>query len=213
MAEILYADEHIAVCVKPVGTDAEHGMPEKLAGRLPGSFWPVHRLDTAVGGVMVLARTPSAAAALTEAVRRREWHKEYRAVVSGVPEAGVWEDWLFHDARRNKSYVVSRERKGVRKARLSCRLCAQTEEAGQTLSLLAIELDTGRTHQIRVQCASRGTPLLGDARYGSRERRCTPALWAYRLTFSHPVTGEQLTFTAPPPDRFPFSLFSAPDGE
>ena len=140
-----------------------------------------------------------------------DWHKEYRAVVSGTPPEGIWEDWLFHDARRNKSYVVSRERKGVRKARLSCRICAAAAEAEQTLSLLALTLDTGRTHQIRVQCAFRGTPLLGDGRYGSRERRCTPALWAYRLSFPHPVTGAPLTFTAPLPKAFPFSLFAARD--
>ena len=207
MIGLLYTDESIAVGIKPVGMDAEYGLPAALARQLSGEFFPVHRLDTAVGGVTVAARSGASAAALTAAMQRGDWHKEYRAVVGGTPPEGEWEDLLFHDARRNKSYVVSRERRGVRRARLCCRICGQTEEAGQTLSLLALTLETGRTHQIRVQCASRGTPLLGDGRYGSHERRCTPALWAYRLAFPHPVTGAPLSFTAPLPETFPFSLF------
>ncbi|MBP3389413.1 MAG: RluA family pseudouridine synthase [Clostridia bacterium] len=205
--ELLYTDAAMVVCVKPVGVDSEQGLTALLSAQLPGSFYPVHRLDTAVGGVLVMARTEKAAAVLSEAVRTRRLVKEYRAVVSGRPEEGVWEDLLFWDSRRRKSFPVARPRKGVKEARLTCRVLAEAEWESKRLSLLALVLDTGRTHQIRVQCASRRHPLLGDGKYGSRERRCTPALWAYRLTLPHPETGEMQCFSAPPPATFPFDLF------
>ena len=206
--KLLFSDPHMAVCVKPVGLDSEKGVPEQLAGQLPGPFYPVHRLDAAVGGVLVLARTEKAAAVLSEAVRERKLHKEYRAVVNGRPEEGVWEDLLFWDSRRRKSFPADRPRKGVKEARLTCRVLAETPDETGTLALLGLVLDTGRTHQIRVQCASRRHPLLGDGKYGSRDHRCSPALWAYRLTLPHPVSGEMLTFTAPLPAVFPFDLFT-----
>ena len=112
-------------------------------------------------------------------------------------------DLLFRDAAHNKSYVVKRMRKGVREARLSYREIARTE----ALSLVRIQLHTGRTHQIRVQFASRGLPLLGDIRYGSRDERCTAALWSYRLALRHPVTGETVDVSALPPEGYPWQLF------
>ena len=206
--EFLYVDSAIAVCVKPIGVDSEHGLPTLAAAQLSGAVYPVQRLDTPVGGVIVLARTEKAAASLSRAVQEKRLKKEYRAVVSGRPPEGVFEDLLFWDSRARKSYVVKRLRKGVKPARLHAQVLAAVPDGGDVLSLLRVELETGRTHQIRVQCAARRHPLLGDSKYGSRDHRCTTALWSYRLTLPHPDTGEALTFTAPMPPAFPFSLFS-----
>ena len=112
-------------------------------------------------------------------------------------------DLLFHDRTKNKSYVVRRMRAGVREAELSYRVLA---EAG-TLSLLSVSLHTGRTHQIRVQFAARGLPLLGDVKYGSAFRNCPIALWSHRLAFRHPADGRALCFSAPPEPAFPWDTF------
>ncbi len=180
------------LCQKPAGVLSQSGKPEEetmvtlLERQLGGEVYPVHRLDREVGGVMVYARTQTAAAALSRLVQQGTMTKEYLAVVRGCPErdAGVLEDLLFHDQRNNKSYVVKRERKGVKKARLSYRVLARAGEA----SLVQVRLFTGRTHQIRVQFASRGMPLLGDARYGGGSGKL--ALWSVRLRF--PWKGERV---------------------
>ena len=133
--------------------------------------------------------------------------KIYLAVLRGVPEApeAALEDLLFHDSRTNKTFVVDRPRKGVREAKLDYRVLAEAEG----LSLVRVRLHTGRTHQIRAQFASRGLPLLGDIRYGSRAD-CTPALWAWRLRFRHPKTGSAVDVLCPPPDDYPWTLFPIP---
>ena len=156
--DLLYSDERIAVCIKPVGLDSEHGVPEALVAQLGGTFFPIHRLDANVGGVMVFARTKQAAAELSRLVQDGSLVKEYVALVHGTPpEQGDWEDLLFKDSRKNKVYTVKRERKGVKKARLEfIRL-----RSGET-SAVRIRLHTGRSHQIRVQFSSRGYPLVGD---------------------------------------------------
>ena len=207
--EILYQDAHLLLAVKPVGMDSEQAFLQALAAQCGGEALAVHRLDKAVGGVMAVARTKKAAAALSRAIQEGVFCKEYRAVVSGTPDAAesVWEDLLFFDNARRKAFVVKRERRGVRAARLSYRVVGTAADGDRTLSLLAITLDTGRSHQIRVQCASRRLPLVGDGKYGGSDNRCTVALWAYRLTLPHPETGETLTVTAPMPDTFPFGLF------
>ena len=167
--QILYKDRALAVAVKPAGVLSESpGMPEMLRDSLGGSFYCVHRLDAAVGGVMVYARTGQAAAKLSDAMARKRFTKEYLAVVQGRPEQdrAVLRDLLFHDKSVNKTYVVDRMRRGVKEAELEYTvMCSKGE-----LSLLRIRLHTGRSHQIRVQFASRALPLLGDARYGSRFR-------------------------------------------
>ena len=191
--EILYSDREIAVCVKPVGLDSEQQVPEALRAALGGEIYPIHRLDKNVGGVMVYARTRSAAAALSRCVQDGSLVKEYVALVHGTPpEKGDWQDLLWKDSAKNKVFVVKRERKGVKPARLEfTRLTA-----GET-SLVRIRLHTGRSHQIRVQFASRGYPLVGDHKYGSRDAQTAPMLFSCRLSF--PWKGENRTFQALPP--------------
>ena len=179
--ELLYSDNEIAVCVKPVGLDSEQEMPKALAEQLGGEIFTLHRLDKNVGGVMVYARTKQAAAKFSRLIQEGQLVKEYVATVHGTPpESGDWEDLLFKDSRKNKVFVVKRQRSGVKAARLSfCRLTA-----GET-SLVRIRLYTGRSHQIRVQFSSRGFPLVGDHKYGSRDAATAPMLHSCCITFPH----------------------------
>ena len=175
--QILFDDKNIVVIVKPVGMDSEHEVPAALGG---------------VGGVMVYARTKAAAAALSKAIQDGTMVKEYVAMVHGTPpEIGDWEDLLFKDSSKNKVFVVKKERKGVKKARLEyVRL-----NAGER-SLVRIRLHTGRSHQIRVQFASRGFPLVGDGKYGAKDQVTAPMLFSCRLTF--PLNGRLHTYSALP---------------
>ncbi len=203
---ILYQDEKLAVCLKNPGIDAEEELPRLLQTQLGvREVFCVHRLDRAVGGVMVYALEKAASAALSRQIGAGQLHKEYLAVVHGRPAADedTLRDLLFHDRVRNRSYVVTRKRAGVKEAVLSYRLLGQ---AGG-LSLLSIRLQTGRTHQIRVQFASRKMPLVGDRKYGSSRRDCPVALWSRALGFTHPVSGEALFFEAAPPGGFPWDRF------
>ena len=187
--ELLYSDLHIAVCLKPVGLDSEHALPQQLSAALGGEIFTVHRLDVNVGGVMVYARTKQAAAELSRLVQEGLLIKEYVAQVHGdVPESGDWEDLLFKDSRKNKVFVVKKERKGVKKARL--------EFVHLGGGLVRIRLHTGRSHQIRVQFASRGFPLVGDHKYGARDEEKAPMLFSCCLTF--PYGGETRKFEAFP---------------
>lgn len=189
---ILYADKAVVVAVKPVGLDAEQEFPNALKETLGGEIFPIHRLDKNVGGVMVYARTKDAAADLSRAVQNGEMVKEYLALVHGeTPAEGDWEDFLWKDSSKNKVFVVKRERRGVKKARLAFR----TVRAGEQ-SLVHVRLYTGRSHQIRVQFSSRGFPLVGDHKYGSRDAAIAPMLWSYRITF--PYKGETKVFEAKP---------------
>ena len=208
--EILYSDAQITVCLKSVGVDSEQSMTALLRQTPGGEHFCVHRLDKSVGGVIVFARTKQAAAALSAAVAARRLEKEYLAVVQGVPDEpqGQLRDLLYHDAARNKSYVVTRPRRGVKEALLDYALLESAAWEGERLSLLRIRLHTGRSHQIRVQLASRGMPLVGDGRYGSRFHSCPPALWSARLCFPHPQSGAEMCFSAVPAPVFPWALFS-----
>lgn len=177
--QIIHSDRDIAVCVKPVGFDSEKDVPAALAEALGGEIFTVHRLDLNVGGVMVYARTKAAAAALSRSIQEGTMVKEYVALVHGTPpEEGDWTDLLWKDARKNKVFVVQRERGGVKKARLEFRRLT----AGDT-SLVRIRLHTGRSHQIRVQFASRGFPLVGDHKYGSRDAASAPMLFSCCISF------------------------------
>ncbi len=190
--EILYHDDQLAVCVKPVGMDAESDVPAALSAQLGGTLFPIHRLDKNVGGVMVYARTRQAAAALSRCVQEGTMVKEYVAMVHGTPpEAGEWEDLLWKDSSKNKVFVVRRQRKGVKTARLEYRVLSSGEQ-----SLVRIRLHTGRSHQIRVQFSSRGFPLIGDHKYGSRDPESAPMLFSCRITF--PWKQETKSFEALP---------------
>lgn len=190
--EILYSDSDIAVCVKPVGMDSEHEVPQALSQALGGDLLPVHRLDRNVGGVMVYARSRKAAAALSKAIQEGSMTKEYFARVHGVPpEEGDWTDLLFKDSRKNKVFIVNRERKGVKKARLTYQRLSQEDPC-----LVRIRLYTGRSHQIRVQFASRGFPLAGDHKYGARDSFQAPFLYSCRLEF--PYKGQITAFESKP---------------
>ena len=190
--DILYSDKQIVVCIKPVGLDSEKDVPEALTEQLGGEIFPIHRLDQNVGGVMVFARTKPSAASLSKSVQEGSMVKEYVAMVHGTPpESGDWEDLLWKDSKRNKVFVVKRQRAGVKKARLEF-----TRQTAGEESLVRIRLHTGRSHQIRVQFASRGFPLVGDHKYGSRDEKTAPMLFSCRITF--PYRGETRHFEAYP---------------
>ena len=190
--EILYEDRDFAVVVKPVGLDSQAGVCSELEKQLGGTFFPVHRLDLNVGGVMVYARGKQAAAALSRAVQEGTMVKEYVAMVHGKPpEEGDWEDLLFKDSAKNKVFVVGRMRGGVKRARLEFKRLSAEE-----CSLVHIRLHTGRSHQIRVQFSSRGYPLVGDHKYGSRDEASSPMLFSCRITF--PYKGKTMRFEAYP---------------
>ena len=186
--EILYWDKQIAVCVKPAGLDSEAEVPATLKEQLGGEIFPIHRLDKNVGGVMVFARTKQAAANLSKAIQEGTMVKEYVAMVHGTPpETGDWEDLLWKDSKKNKVFVVKRQRGGVKKAQLEFKRLSEGEN-----SLVRIRLHTGRSHQIRVQFSSRGFPLVGDHKYGSRDEKTEPMLFSCRITF--PYRGENQVF-------------------
>lgn len=190
--DLLFHNADLAVCIKPVGLDSEQDMPDALQALLGGEIFPVHRLDKNVGGVMVYARNKASAAALSRAIAQGDMVKEYLALVHGTPPAeGDWEDLLFKDSRKNKVFVVKRMRIGVKSARLSYRLLQGGEQ-----SLVRIRLHTGRSHQIRVQFASRGFPLVGDHKYGSRDSAAAPKLFSASITF--PYKGKPLHYEAAP---------------
>lgn len=191
--EILYQDRALAAVVKPVGMESQAEVPAALEKQLGGTFYPVHRLDLNVGGVMVYARSKEAASALSRLIQNGEMVKEYVAMVHGTPpESGDWEDLLFKDSGKNKVFVVKRMRGGVKKARLEYTRLTE----GET-SLVHIRLHTGRSHQIRVQFASRKYPLVGDHKYGSRDEANAPMLFSCRITF--PWKGGTKRFEAYPP--------------
>ena len=190
--EILFSDAQIVVCIKPVGMDSQQEVPAGLSQQLGGEIFTLHRLDQNVGGVMIYARTKASAAKFSKLIQDGLLVKEYVALVHGTPpEAGELTDLLWKDSSKNKVFVVKRERKGVKKARLSYRLLRAGEQ-----SLVRVRLYTGRSHQIRVQFASRGFPLVGDHKYGSRDEACAPMLYSCCLTF--PYGGKELRFESLP---------------
>ena len=196
--ELIYEDRFLFVCLKPPQLLSEQtpegdSVADLLAARNGGYIGVVHRLDRGVGGVMVYARTPEAAAVLSEAIRENRFGKEYLAVVHGrpMPETGEMRDLLFHDPKCNKTFVADRIRNGVKEAILQYSVMGGTEP--EELTLVRIRLLTGRTHQIRVQFASRGHALYGDGKYGAHDRSDI-ALYCSVLTFPHPHTGKMLRF-------------------
>ncbi len=210
---VIYRDNSIVICEKPKGvlseaSDGVASMPALLASELSvPRVDTVHRLDRDVSGLMVYSLDRRASAALSADIAEGRMTKEYLAVVSGVPSLPEGElcDLLFYDRKRGKSFVVDKKRAGVREARLAYTLLSEVNG----LSLLKIRLFTGRTHQIRVQFASRGLPLLGDRRYGGPASPEGIALMSHHLAFRHPEDARPLDFTLPPPDSYPWNSFSS----
>ena len=207
--EFLYLDEHIAVCVKParvLSTDEPGGMPELVRNALgepDADVRTVHRLDRVVSGLMVLARSAAAASELSRQIRDDQFGKEYLAVIHGCPDspAGRLTDLLLRNKQERKTYIVQEPAKGVQEAILDYQVLNTANE----LSRVRIQLITGRTHQIRAQFSGRGMPLVGDRKYSLLEDPCKIALWSYRLSFSHPVTGQAMEFTLEPPEIYPWT--------
>lgn len=210
MLTMLYLDDHIAVCVKPprvLSTDEPGGMPDlvrQTLGDLRADVRTVHRLDRVVGGVMVLARNAAAAAELSRQIREGSFEKRYLAVVHGCPEqeTGYLRDLLGRDKARKMTFVAENPGKGIQEAVLSYRVLNKTGD----LTRVEVTLLTGRTHQIRVQFASRGMPLVGERKYSILDDSCEIALWSCFLRFRHPVTGEKLTFSQLPPEEYPWTV-------
>ena len=207
--ELLYVDEDILVCLKParvLSTDEPGGVPDlarEALGDPKADVRTVHRLDRGVAGLMVLARNGQAASELSRQIRDGEFDKEYVAVVHGCPDAerGTLRDLLGRDKARRMTYVAQEAAKGVQEAVLDYQVLGKTD----AMSRVRIQLHTGRTHQIRVQFASRGMPLVGERKYSTLEDPCEIALWSYHIGFTHPLTGKRMDFTHEPPEIFPWT--------
>ncbi len=207
--EILYQDSQILVCIKPprvLSTDEPGGLPELIRDALgdpSADIRTVHRLDRVVSGLMVLARNASAASELSRQIREGDFQKEYLAVLHGCPEIsqGTLRDLLLRCKQERKTYVVDHMEKGVQEAILNYHVLNQANG----LSRVAVHLVTGRTHQIRAQFSSRNLPLVGDRKYSLLEDGCEIALWSHRIAFSHPATGQWMTFSQEPPVVYPWT--------
>ena len=206
--ELVYVDDDILVCLKParvLSTDEPGGVPDlcrEALGDPKADVRTVHRLDRVVSGLMVLARNAQSASELSRQIREDEFEKEYQAVVHGqAAEKATLRDLLGRDKARRMTFVAAEPAKGVQEAVLDYWLLAQTD----TMSRVQIRLHTGRTHQIRVQFASRNMPLVGERKYSELDDPCEIALWSCRLAFTHPKTGERMEFTHEPPGIYPWT--------
>ena len=207
--ELIYQDEAIVVCVKParvLSTDEPGGVPElvrQALGNETADVRTVHRLDRVVSGLMVLARGAKAASELSRQIREDQFEKEYLAIVHGSPELdeGRLEDLLARDKARKMTFVTGEMAKGVQPASLRYQVLSRNNG----MSRVRIQLETGRTHQIRVQFSSRNMPLVGERKYSALEDPCEIALWSCRLAFIHPATGEKMEFYLEPPAVYPWT--------
>ena len=220
--KIIFEDKYLMVCEKPIGVQSQESADGENMLSLLSQYRRdhgedeyvglVHRLDTATGGVMIYSKSRSLTGKLCELVGGEDYRKEYLAAVEGIPEAESGElcDLLYHDKQKNKSYVVKKERRGVKEARATYKLVETVKtDDGREISLVSVTLITGRTHQIRVQFASRGMSLVGDGKYGSRDNKTSCALWSHKVSFLHPVTGKSVTAQSFPPSVYPWNLFAA----
>ncbi len=212
MSKIIYEDNHIIVVEKPVNIPSQSDktgdkdlltmIKEYLKEKYhkPGEAYLglVHRLDRPVGGVMVYAKTSKAAARLSEQIRQKQFTKKYLVIVDGKMEQkqGILEDYLWKNEKTNTSKVVEEGTKNAKYAKLEYEVLKYVPETN--LSVLKIKLETGRHHQIRVQLSHAGHSIYGDQKYGSRGKGKQIALWAYELSFIHPITKEKLNFTDMP---------------
>lgn len=213
---IIYEDNHLLVVEKPVNIPVQKDSSSDIDlitmlkdyriqnenKKGDAYIGLVHRLDRPVGGIMVFAKTSKSASRLSDQIRQNKFHKTYYAVVNGRPQnEGTFEDYLIKNEKENKSYVTSKE-----KGKYSC-LEYKLIDTKDNLSLVKINLITGRSHQIRVQFSNRGYPLIGDSKYGNNPNNLSIALFASSITFTHPTTKEELTFNLNLPNRYPFNLF------
>ncbi len=218
--KIIYKDKYIVVCEKACGELSEGESADSLTVKLPKvleesgekntQIFSVHRLDRETVGAIVFARDSKSAAALSQSIQTGSFSKEYLAVVHGVPDKkeDTLSDLLFYDRARSKSFVVDKKRAGVKQASLEYCVLQTASLSDSPISLLKVKLFTGRTHQIRVQLASRRHPLLGDRRYGAPKDGVTSvALLSHVLCFPHPKTNNILTFSVSAPDSFPWNVF------
>ena len=213
---IIYEDNHLLVIEKPINIPVQKDNTNdidlitmlkdyrKKNENKPGEAYLglIHRLDRPVGGIMVFAKTSKAASRLSNQIRTNIFHKTYLAVVQDkLPKEGVFEDYLVKNEKENISYITTKD---IGKySKLEYKLL----DTKDNLSLVRINLITGRSHQIRVQFSSRNHPLVGDSKYGNNPNNINIALYAESITFNHPITKEKLTFTLPKPNRYPFNIF------
>ena len=210
---LLHNEKNYVIALKPRGvlsqcasnvTGQVPDMIQLLSEQLQSEIFPVHRLDRETAGVMIYAKNKRTAADFSSLAAQNGLNKRYLAAVTGTPEppSGEMRDLLYHDVRKNKSYVVSRKRAGVKEALLDYELLDTRMYAESVISLVRIHLHTGRTHQIRVQFSSRRLPLLGDTRYGCAIKAPELCLFAESLAFCDPFSGEEKRFSAQPDGFF-----------
>ena len=224
--------EYVVVC-KAAGEDSEHDLPEMLAeqnGDRATDYYVVHRLDQAVAGLLVLARNRVTAGELSRQLTENRLRKTYLCVVPGVPApaSGEMQDLLYQDKMKRKMFPVKRKRAGVKEASLRYHVLEtklmnttvtsskqeDTAAVGASqLTLVEVELQTGRFHQIRCQFAARKLPLVGDGKYGSRVRSPHLALFCRQLSFYDAKEKKECSFTAAPPAEFPWTAFSCASDE
>lgn len=202
--EIIYQSESYIVCIKPAGviseSNGQNGFPDLIENELTKKVYTVHRLDKAVSGVMVYALSQKAAADISDQIQKNIMKKQYVALVHNVPKEkiGVMKDLLFKDKVKNKAFIVKRERKGVKKAELDYEVIEEREIENEKVSVVKVNLHTGRFHQIRVQFASRNMPIVGDKRYGAKDNCKNIMLYSTKLEFVDPDTGEHVIYRHTP---------------
>ena len=199
---IIYQDDEIVVCEKPYGVSSQESGGENMVSMLKEAcgceIYPVHRLDTQTTGLMAYAKTQKSAAKLSAQMQEKSFQKEYLCLCHGdVPEEGEMVDYLYHDRLKNKSFAVKTKRGGAKEARLEFTRIFEKNVGECRLFLVKVKLFTGRTHQIRVQFATRGYPLYGDGKYGARDNAKIHLHSAY-ISFLHPVTSKKMEFDSLP---------------
>ena len=221
--EILYEDKYLILVNKPCGVISQDSegecMPKLIKEKLGLDYiGVVHRLDTTTSGIIMYSKDKRYTGKLSELVANGEYYKEYLAVCEGTVLFDEYEknqnglvelsDFLYHDKIKNKSFVVKGERKGSKSAILEYKtLSVAKNSKGEDKSLVSVHLVTGRTHQIRVQFASRGHALAGDGKYGSRDNGCSAALHSYKCRFVHPILNKQIEAECKPQNKYPWNIF------
>ena len=218
LMSILYRDKNIVVVYKPAGIPSQSDLSGdedimKITAKElsetgeKDNLWLVHRLDRTVGGLMVFARNKNSAASLSAIVGSKDFEKEYLAVLDGKAEGGFLSDYVYKDSKKGKAFVAKGERRGVKLAELEYCAISSIETPHGTKTLVRVKLYTGRFHQIRVQFSSRGIPLCGDGKYGSRDNKAKmPSLFAFRLSFD--MNGKRIeNKKLPDLHEYPWSLF------